>query len=214
MGVKWEQLQIGRNDRAILIGRTGCGKTALARYLIEDKNKPYSVVYDPKASEAISNWTKTQKQYTTFAKLEYAEENRLIYTPTPFEEQNAEIQDAFFSWVYWRYHTRLYIDEAYALIGGTRPSRHLLACLSRGRERGISTITAVQRPRNFPIVLMSEAEHSFIFALRTPEDQDRVREYTTLSIDAQMDLKEHEFYYFNLRSGLYPKKLKLNLNGA
>lgn len=211
MGVKWNQLAIGRNDRAILIGRTGCGKTTLARYLIEDKNKQYSVVYDPKASEAIEKWTTTQTQYTTFEQVQYAQEKRIIYTPNVYEEQDAQIQDDFFHWVYWRYYTRVYIDEAYALLGGTRPSRHLLACLSRGRERGISTITSVQRPRNFPIVLMSEAEHSYIFSLQTPEDRERIYSYTGLSIDAQIDLKDFEFYYFNVRRGLYPKKLKLNL---
>lgn len=211
MGIEWQQLQIGRNDRAMLVGMTGCGKTTLARYLIEDRNKRYSVVYDPKASEAISKWTNTQKQYTSFSQLETAQEERIIYTPNYIEEQDAAIQDDFFRWIYWRYYTRVYIDEAYALIGGTRPSRHLLACLSRGRERGISTVTSVQRPRNFPIVLMSEAEHSYIFQLRTPEDRERIEEYTTLSIDSQMDLRPFEFYYFNIRTGLYPKKLKLNL---
>lgn len=211
MALEWRNLQLGRNDRAILIGRTGCGKTSLAKYLLDDPNKLHSVVYDPKASSAIEKWTKTYKQYTKLSDLQYADEAKLIYTPNVYEEQDAQTQDDFFNWVYWRYYTRLYIDEAYALIGGTRPSRNLLACLSRGRERGISTITAVQRPRNFPIVLMSEAEHSYIFALRTPEDQSRVAEYTMLSVDAQMDLDEHEFYYFNVRTGLYPKKLKLNI---
>jgi ABC-type Fe3+/spermidine/putrescine transport system ATPase subunit len=52
--MEWDNLKMGIEDRAILIGATGCGKTTLARFLAEDPRQPYSIVYDPKASRNIS----------------------------------------------------------------------------------------------------------------------------------------------------------------
>lgn len=211
MDFDWQQISIGRNDRAILIGATGCGKTTLARYLIEDPNKSNSVVYDAKISDAIGKWGNTQKIYTNFEEIRYAEEKRLIYRPSYLEERDAKAQDAFFEWVYFRYNTRLYIDEAYAILGGTNPSFHLLACITRGRERGISTVIATQRPKRIPLITMSEAEHYYIFRVQMNEDRQRVYELTGLTVEDQIDLNQFEFYYFNVFSGLYPKKMKLNL---
>lgn len=206
----FERIKLGRNDRGILIGQTGCGKTTLARYLIEDTNKPYSVVYDAKISDAIGKWSDTQTIYTEFSQLPYAEEKRIIYRPPLYEERNPQAQDAFFEWVYFRKNTRLYIDEAYAILGGTNPSFHLLACLSRGREKGVSTLIATQRPRRIPFAFMSEAEHYYIFKLQMPEDMQRVYEITGLKVVDQIALNEFEFYYFSARHGLYNQKLKLN----
>lgn len=207
----FDQLRIGRDDRAILIGKTGCGKTTLARYLIEDDIKPYSVVYDAKISETIGKWQSTQKIYTNFADLPYAEDERIIYRPPFKEERDAVMQDAFFEWVYFRKNTRLYIDEAYAILGGTNPSFHLQACLTRGREKGVSTIIATQRPKRIPFIFMSEAEHYYLFKVRLAEDMQRVYELTGLDPVLQASLNDYEFYYFNDKRGLHPHKLKLNL---
>lgn len=203
-------LRIGRNDRAIFIGATGCGKTTLARYIIEDSNKEYSVVYDAKISDAISKWSTTQTIYTDFNKLIEAEEKRLIYRPPYTEERDPYAQERFFEWIYWRYRTRLYIDEAYAVLGGNNPSFHLQACITRGRERGISTVIATQRPKRIPLIFMSEAEHYYVFRLQHPDDRFRVEELTGITIEEQIELKQFEFYYFNVFTGK-SNKLKLNL---
>lgn len=206
----FERIRPGVNDRAIVIGKTGCGKTTLARYLIEDQNKPYSVVYDAKISDAIGKWNDTQTIITELSQLPYAEEKRIIYRPPLFEERNSQAQDAFFEWVYFRKNTRLYIDEAYAVLGGTNPSFHLQACLTRGREKGISTIISTQRPKRIPFIFMSEAEHYYIFKVRMQEDMQRVYELTGLDPVIQASLNDYEFFYFNDRHGLYNQKLKLN----
>lgn len=211
MATNWSSIKVGRNDRAVIIGPTECGKTTLARYLLEDDNKRYSVVYDAKISDSISKWT-THKFYGNFGEIQDAEERRLIYRPPYTEEKDPAAQDAFFQWVYFRYRTRLYVDEAYALLGGPRPSFHLQACITRGRERGISTIVSTQRPRNIPLITLSEAEHYYIFSLRNPKDKEYIEQITGISKDAQDSLKRYHFWYYNVYNGIYPIPLTLQLD--
>jgi hypothetical protein len=217
--MNWQQLRLGVNDRAVLIGRTGCGKTTLARYLIEDPTKKYSVVYDAKISDAIGQWVDTMTIYDNLGEIEAATEPRLIYRPPYTEERDPKAQDDFFEWIYFRYRTRLYIDEAFAILGGTRPSFHLGACITRGRERGISTVISTQRPHNIPQIFLTESESMYIFQLQGFYDRKRVEELTNglVTVQHQMNLNQFEFFYYNVFSGLYcnregePQKLKLNL---
>ena len=223
---QWEQLRIGQNDRAILIGATGCGKTLLARFLVEDSAKPFSVVYDAKGLISSPALQKPQdrwvghKVYTNFDDLieaqqeRLSEEPRVIYRPPIEEERDYRAQDEFFNWIYDRWHTRLYVDEAYSILGGTNPSQYLQACLSRGRERGISTVISTQRPARIPIITMSESEHIFVFRLNAATDRARAAEL--IDVDAYefhpVNLKDFQFYYFNARVGQASGKLTLDIS--
>ena len=209
----WDHLRVGPTDRAILIGATGSGKTTLARYLCEDPCKPYSIVYDSKISDAITGWS-SHKFYTDFDQVERAKEKRIVFRPSIYEAYDANAQDEFFAWVYDNRNRRLYIDEAYSLVGGTNPSFHLQACLSRGRERGISTITSTQRPRRIPIALLSESEHVYVFRLQNKEDCLKVYELTDIDPYAVRSLHNHEFFYFNCLTGVASPKLTLNLDSV
>lgn len=226
----WEQLRIGKNDRAILIGATGCGKTMLARFLVDDPAKPFSVVYDAKGLISSPMLQKPQdrwlshKVYTNFDMLTADQKKgiekgvladpRVIYRPPIEEERDYQAQDAFFEWIYDRWFTRLYVDEAYSILGGTTPSQYLQACLSRGRERGISTVISTQRPARIPVITMSESEHIFVFRLNAKNDRERAGEL--IDVDPYefhpANLKDYQFFYFNARAGQASGKLTLDIS--
>lgn len=213
----WLAIKMGMNDRGVLIGKTGGGKTTLAKFLIEDDWKPYSVSWNPKGSEKVLEWNQTH--VTSLSELYKKEDDedvkRLVYTPTALNARNERNQFEFFYWIYERRNTRLYIDEATEIqYNGLKPPDYLTACLNRGRERGVSTLTATQRPSGVPMNILSESEHYYVFKLNLHQDRQRVEQITGILIEQQAELKDFEFYYFNVSRGLLPRKLRLNLNGV
>lgn len=206
----WEAIKLGRNDRGVLIGKTGCGKTTLARFLIEDWKKPYSITWNPKGSDRVYEWD--HKHVTTLSELYDTDDNRIVYTPHPTLAEDEDNQYQFFYWIYERKYTRLYIDEATAIAyNGQKPPRYLTAVLNRGRERGISSLTATQRPSGVPMNVLSESEHYYVFKTLLPQDKQRIELITGISVEDQEDLEDFEFYHFNVSRGLFSSKLKLNL---
>lgn len=213
---------MGVNDRGVLIGKTGGGKTTLAEFLICDPMKPYSVSWNPKGSEKVLEWD--QKHVKSLTELYDESEKtkgdriinpRLVYTPSAMKARDEKDQYEFFYWIYERRNTRLYIDEATEIqYNGLKPPDYLTACLNRGRERGVSTLTATQRPAGVPMNILSESEHYYVFKLNLHQDRQRVEQICGITIEQQIELKDFEFYYFNVSRGLLPRKLRINLGAV
>ena len=200
-----ESIAPRRTDRAVFIGQTGCGKTTLARVLLA--TRPFVAVYDAKG---LLRWN-TFTRYTKLEKLMKAKESRLIYAPVAEELRDENFIEGFFRWVYKRRNTTLYVDEVYGVTKRDEipPSYH--ACLTRGRELGISTFSATQRPMLIPQVVLSESEHYYIFRLLLPQDRKKMREVIGLTERAISRLGKHEFFYGN-NEGVVRGPLKLNLS--
>lgn len=79
--------------------------------------------------------------------------------------------EPIFAWAYRLENVCIYIDEMYGVTEGTRPGRWLRACYTRGAELNIGVWAAVQRPRDMPKIMLSEAGWRFMFQLTDPDDR-------------------------------------------
>jgi hypothetical protein len=182
-------IQPKQNERAFLAGMTGSGKTTLAYELL--KVKDYVVVHDAKG---MLTW----KGYERCIKLNdamHSDSPKIIYAPDHFELDNEEKINEFFTWVYKRKNTTLYIDEVYAVTKRAEIPHYFLACLTRGREMGISTYCSSQRPKNIPQFILSESENYYVFRLLLLNDRKRITEILPIADEQLTTLKQYQFYY-------------------
>lgn len=187
-------------DRIFVAGQTGSGKTVLVHHLCAYRGNGVGsvIVCDPKRR---INWPgyRLVTSLKALAKLDTKRDRRVVYRPDfaavkDWDHGDDEIQ-RFFEWVYRRGNTTLYVDEAYLVTRGEEMPDFYHACLAQGRELGIETWTATQRPMNVPQVIMSEAEHAYIFRLKMPQDRRKVEAMTGVSVDAIASLQKREFLY-------------------
>lgn len=91
----------------------------------------------------------------------------------------------------------VYIDEVYGVVDiGKKPGTYLMACYTRGRERGIGMVAATQRPTWVPLVIFSEAEWFFVFQLLLPDDRRRVAGFVGEQVEQRITDK-HGFWTYN-----------------
>lgn len=197
-------------SRTAFIGMTGCGKTTLARSVLQ--LYPFVVVYDIKGQMKAADWPGFAF-VKEFEKLIKAGVPKIIYQPNIHEipdEKNWDFAERFFKWIYLRKNTCVYIDEVYGCTSGDWLPFYFKAILTRGRERGITCMAATQRPSKIPQFILSESENYFVFRLQMPQDKKKIEEIKGFSIGAQNGLQKHEFLVANESDfSLQKRKLKI-----
>lgn len=181
---------IKTNERVCIAGKTGSGKTYLARYLTRRLSR--LVVIDSKGS--LGDWNldpwsgKTEADLRSGRKVRARVLDDLRREP---EEQYADLA----SIILRSGSVTVYIDELYAVVPpGSRPPPPLNALWTRGREYGIGVWASTQRPVWVPLVALSEAEHFFMFRLTLNDDRRRMAEFMTEEVLSPFsDL--HGFWY-------------------
>lgn len=170
------RLRIEPYERVIFVGKTGSGKTYLARHLAQSLRR--LVVFDPKgmlnqpgAGWNLVDWSREGE------KALLAGENIRLRVPAPLDGDWSPyllaIQRAQLAFDRpMKNPVTLYMDEVYGVVPpGKRPQDELVALYTRGREWGIGVWGATQRPVWVPLFVKSEAEWTFMFRLQLPDDQ-------------------------------------------
>jgi hypothetical protein len=190
-GTPFTALLPGPQDRAAFVGQTGSGKTTLARLVCEQRD--YCVAHDAKGFLDWPGW----RMYRTLRQMSTDPEcpPHVIYRPGYGELMDADIQNAFFEWVYRRERTTVYIDELSSITRGDVYPYYFGACITRGREKGVSVFSATQRPTRIPQIVFSESEHVYAFRLKMPRDRERIAEMCGIDDRTLAALRGHEFLY-------------------
>ena len=185
-------IDIEPSHRAIIIGKTGSGKTELAKALVTQY--PYLICLDRKKDFRLPNarYPRTPKELydTKFRTYE-----PIIYQPS-VEFWDRDSWNEVFTWIYQKQNLTLYVDEAYSVIQRGVPPQMFVAIIVQGRSLNIRTITCSQRPVWIPAELLSESEHYICFHVKKPEDREVMAGYMGAGVLAPLTNK-HSFHYYS-----------------
>lgn len=184
---------IKTNERLAIAGKTGSGKTYLARYLTRRIKR--LVVCDSKGT--LQDWNLYDyDERAARRSLEKGEPAR-IRVLAPITDDPGAYWDDIFQWAFEIGDLTIYIDEAYAITPpGKRAPTYLNACFTRGREFGIGVWTSTQRPTWIPLFMLSESDHFFMFRLTLADDRRRMAEFMTDEVLQPIPAADrHGFFY-------------------
>lgn len=198
------------SEHVFIAGRTGSGKTYLARkYLSRYKNV---VALDTKGTLI---WPEVSEEeltlVTKLTDLGSVKTPKIIYRPD-WQEMEFEFYNEFFRWCYMRGNTIVWVDEAMSVC----PNSHKIpdyykAILTRGRELKVAVWSLSQRPSGIPQVIMSESSHFFVFDLNMPQDREKLVEVTgaeELLEKPSTKYGKYTFWYYNVeRERAVPARL-------
>lgn len=203
------------------MGKTGSGKTFLAKSIL--RLYRYVIVYDVKGQMRAKDWPEFLF-VRKFEDLEKAANSRrpisrdLEYPKIVFQPGINEIPDAdnlepaekLCRFVYDRKNTVFYVDEAYSITSGRKIPFWYKAILTRGRERGLTLITACQRPKEIPMFILSESENYIVFSLQLPQDREVIEKIKGIPAGDIERLDKFQFLIANeIEYSARPKKLKV-----
>lgn len=192
------------NQRAVFVGKTGCGKTTLAEKICANHN--FVCVLDSKAE---LNWS-GYEICVNLDQVKSAKNSHIIWQPS-IHEQNEDSYDSYFKWIYDRRNTVCYIDEVLAICKNSQNMPFWYrAILTRGRSRNIGCYNSTQAPVFVPHWILSQSEHYFVFQMRLETDREKVEKITGIPRGDLNSLQNHQFYYADDKQ-YFQRKMKLKL---
>ncbi len=172
--MRLSELAPSPNERGLIVGTTGSGKSVLAKNLLSVYR--YVLAVDTKqtlgSGDRGGGGMSGYALATSPGDLERMGKRyeRLQYRPE-FKFQNPDDLERIYSWVFRRGNTFLYTDELFDIHHFNVPPPSFRRCITSGRELGIGMLHATQRPRRIDPVVWTESEKFYVFKMRHPDDR-------------------------------------------
>ena len=190
------------SERWLFVGKTGSGKSYLARALLREMSRrgwPV-VIVDPSAFWMGKNpkWDKGEgsierpKLVTRFDPKARVQ----LYVPSIPGWQDPGL-DALMDACLKRGKLVLYFDETNGIVSANQYSPWFARVVTQGCKHELAVWAATQRPTRVPEILLSQAENWAIFRVITPNDRKKISEYTGSKVTAQQRLEPFYWFYWN-----------------
>lgn len=192
------KIEIHTDERLIFVGKTGSGKTVLAKHFLSKANRV--LVIDPKHTFKLDGYRRARGLPA------FTNDWRLIYRPR-FED-DGDLARLIYKLNKGRECT-IYCDELATLTEQFPATTAMLADVARtGRERHVAIWNALQRPRWVPRVFFTEAETIFLFNLRAGEDRAYMAQFA--GPDVLDPIEKFNFWYAR-SDDQFPALMRLDL---
>jgi len=184
-----------RNERILIVGRTGSGKTVFALFVLSQADfdlKPW-IVIDFKGD---SNLNSIQgAEYISLSNP--LPKHPGIYILRPRIDQKGEVENLL--WKIWETENiGVFVDEGYMLGQGASFSPAFRAILTQGRSKNIGVILNSQRPVWLDMFAKTETNKIAMFHLNSANDRKTMAEMigskSAVDVHERLD-KYHSIYY-------------------
>ena len=189
--------EMERDQRGIVIGRTGSGKTTLATQLIS-QFRPLLII-DPKGDFSAFEDERIYRESRPEGVRHSIVRRRNIvqYSPHP---ENTELEDynQVFREAFWSRRYFVYIDEASCVADSPmRYPKYLRYISQQGRSMGVGLLAVCQDPVNVPSFLFSQADHYYTFRIVMQSHLEKVESW--IGREALIPpAHPHAFWYRNV----------------
>jgi energy-coupling factor transporter ATP-binding protein EcfA2 len=192
------------HERTCIIGRTGCGKTEWAKYMLREISKSMPVIIiDPKEDwlGQFPVWETKRKEPGTIDKphliKEYNEKFH-VQVLQPDEEDDDSLEKLCKEVLKLR-NRFIYFDETEGLCTANHVPTGIRRIWKTGRSKGIGAWVSTQTPTGIPRIFKSQAD-KFVTFIVGSEDVDIAAEIGHGTKDDVKLLKRFEFLYYDTKS--------------
>lgn len=197
-------LTINASERWIILGKTGSGKTELAKYLLRVVSQKMPVVIiDPKEYwlGAYPKWA-SRKEAGTIDKPHLINTFNPKYRvqllqPDPDDKEDDRLARLCYD-VLRKGNWFLYFDETEDIGTANSVPRHIRRIWKTGRAKGVGAWISTQTPSGIPRIFKSQAEH-FIAMKVGQQDNDLVASLVHSTHEQVAALKPYEWLYYNTK---------------
>lgn len=180
-----KKARLRANDRITIIGKTGTGKTTLAKSIMRGFKNLKCIVINPKNEPSL------RRYFEDWPNCEH-----VVPKPGDMDEINERLMKVF-----QQGRALLYIDELKMIATHNNFPQALQYIYEQGRARGIGVIAVTQKPRRIPTFVLDNSEHIFSYRLKRPDDRRLIGAAAGLELEDLIgDLEDYHFVYASDRA--------------